>query len=142
MSANREKASAGRNLLIYAAIVAAVAAYTVLIWKQRDRLEGYAYPTGLGDGEMYDLEANPLDPDKPMAVLEGVGYFAADEPFGRWDRDVIKVARDDDDRLYFYQATTLVGDPAGVEEENDDYLIKIATDEYIKVVPGADLRRN
>ena len=138
MSANTEKATAGRNLLIYSAIVAVVAAYTFLVWTQREQIEGYGYPTGLGDGEIYDIEANPLDPDKPMAILDGVGYFAIEQPFERWDRDVVKVARDDDDRYFFYQATIEIGGTGGVEQENDDYLLKLSTDEYIKVAPRAN----
>jgi hypothetical protein len=137
VSANTEKASAGRNLLIYAAIVAVAAGYTAKIWTEREILERGYFPTGLEDREIYDIEANPLDPGKPMAKLGGVAYFAADKPFRRWDRDVVKVARDDDDRLYFYQATIEIGGEGGVEEENDDLLIKLSTDEYIKVAPQA-----
>ena len=137
MSANTEKASAGRNLLIYAAIVTAVAAYTVLVWSQREEIERYGYPTGLGDGELYDLQIHPLDPEKPMIILEGVPYIADEQPFERWDRDVVKVGRDDDDLYFVYQATSKVGDPAGVEE-GSGYLLKLATEEYIKITPKSE----
>ena len=93
-----------------------------------------ASPTGLGDGERYDLAANPPDPEKAMIILDGVPYFAADQPFGRRDQDVIKVGRDDGDQYYIYQATTKIGDPKGIEPELG-YLLKLATDEYIKIGP-------
>jgi len=133
MSANTEKASAGRNLLVYAALVAVAAAYTALLWAQRDDLESYRYPTGLGDGELYDLEANPLDPDKPMVKLGGVAYFAADRPESLRDRFVVPVGRDDDDRYFFYEPTSEIG--GGGEEEGGGLYIKLDRELYIRVAP-------
>ena len=132
MSANTEKASAGRNLLIYAALVGIVAIFTVLVWKDRQELENYGYPTGLGDGEIYDMEANPLDPLQPMAMIEGIGYNAKDKPFKKLDRDVVKVALDDQERYFIYQATTKVGDPGGIEE-GSPLLLKLEADRYIAI---------
>ena len=134
MSANTEKASAGRNLLIYTALVAVVAGFTVLVWNDREALESYYYPTGQGDGEVYDLAANPLDPDKPMVTVEGVDYFAADASAYRWDRNVVKVGRDDSDQYYIYQLTAEIGANDG--QSGDDYFLKLGTDEYIKIAPG------
>ena len=134
MSSNTEKASAGRNLLFYAALVAVAAAFTVLIWAEREEIEGYGYPTGLGDDEMYDIEANPLDPEKPMVTIEGVPFIAADKPFSRWDRDVVKVGRDDSDHYYIYQLTAKVSANDG--QSGSDLFLKIATGEYIKIAPA------
>jgi hypothetical protein len=133
MPANTEKASAGRHLLVYAILVALVAGYTVLVWNERSNLEGYRDPTGLADAEMYDLKANPLDPRKPMAKLDGVGYFAADKSGRPLDRYMVKVARDDDDRYYFYQFSSVIGG-GGVEQGSSLYL-KTDPDRYIKVSP-------
>ena len=133
MSSNTEKASAGRNLLIYAALVAVAAAFTVLVWTERDEREVYQFPTGLDGAEVYDLEANPLDPEKPMIKLAGVSYYAAAKSIGRWDRDVVPVARDDDGRYIIYQKTTKVGG-GGVEEGSGLYL-KVDRDRYILVKP-------
>jgi hypothetical protein len=135
MSANLERASAGRYLLIYAALVAAVAAYTLVVWNERPEIEGFRYPTGLGDGEMLDLEAEPLDPDRPLAELAGVSYFAAAKPESPSDRHMSKVARDDADRYYFYQYSSQIG--GGGEEEGSDLFLKVDPDRYIRVVPDA-----
>ena len=135
MSANTERASAGRNLLIYTALVTVVAIFTVIVWNDRAALESYRYPTGLGDGEIYDLEANPLDPERPMVTVEGVGYYAAEKPFRRWDRDVVKVGRDDSDRYFIYQMTSKVGANDG--QSGGDYFLKLGTQEYIKITPIA-----
>ena len=123
--------------MIYAALVAAVAGYTVLIWNERPEIEGYGYPTGLGDGEILDLDANPLDPDRPLAELDGVGYFAAAKPGARADRHMVKVARDDADRHFFYQYSLEIG--GGGVEEGSDLFLKIGSGRYIKVVTAGDL---
>ncbi len=138
MSANQERASAGRNLLIYSALVMAVAAYTVLLWHERQELESFRYPTGLGDGEMVDLEASPPDPERPLAALDGVGYIASSKAKSPSDRHMVKVARDDADRYFFYRYSKEIGG-GGVEEESSLYL-KVDPDRYIKVSPiGGDL---
>ena len=133
MSANTEKSTAGRNLLIYAALVAIVAAYTALVWAQRDELEGYRYPTGLRDGDIYDLEADPPDPEKPMAKLDGVAYFAAKAPEGWRDRYMLPWARDDDDRFFFYKPNTEIG--GGGEEKGSGVYLKVGKNSYILVNP-------
>lgn len=136
MAANTEKASAGRNLLIYSALVALVAGYTCMVWAERDEIEGFHYPTGLGDGEIYDIAANPPDPDRPMAKLGGIAYFAAAKP-KRWpDRYMVKVARDDDDRHSFYATSEEIG--GGILDADGGLYLKLATGEYILVSPTAN----
>ncbi|MGI9244466.1 MAG: hypothetical protein ACR2RV_26940 [Verrucomicrobiales bacterium] len=134
MSANLERASAGRNLLIYAALVAAVAGYTVLLWNERPEIESFRYPTGLGDGEMVDLVANPPDPLRPLAVLDGVAYIAVSKPKRPLDRHMVKVARDDADQYYFYQFSEAIG--GGDIDEDGDLYLKVDPDYYIKVGPA------
>jgi hypothetical protein len=135
MAGNTERATAGRNLLMFSALVAVAAGYTVMLWIERPQLEGYAYPTGLGDGEVYDVDARPLDPETPMALLDGVGYFASKKPQGHRDRYMAKVARDDADQLYFYRVSKEIG--GGGKVEDADLYLKLASDQYIKVSPAA-----
>ena len=133
MVANTEKASAGRNLLIYAGLVAVAAAYTVLIWGERSEIEGYRYPSGLGDGEIFDIEANPPDPDKPMVSIDGVAHFAAATAQSWRDRYMVKVARDDGDQFFLYQPTSEIGG-GGIPPGSGLYL-KLGQDSYMEVSP-------
>ena len=70
---------------------------------------------------------------KPMAKLDGVGYFAARSQEPLRDRFVVKVARDDDDRYFFYQATSVIGGRG--EGDPSALYLKLGRDSYIKVSP-------
>jgi len=137
MSGNSEKATAGRNLLIYSALVAMAAIFTVKVWSERPKLEGYSYPTGLGDGEVYDRNVLPMDPDVAMAKLDGVEYFPTGvKILERRDQDMIKGRRDDDNQRHFYRLG--LNNPKGVEiggrpQDDSPLFIKLDSNEYMEV---------
>jgi hypothetical protein len=134
---NTTRGTAGKILLGFALLVSLVAVITIDDRLQRDSLEEFGLPTGLGDDEIYDLEGVVYNPLEPIFKLDGTDiYRRRRKPSNRADDEMMKVARDDGDRIYFYEEAKHLFKgteaPEGIAGEGI-YFVKVGDDLYLEV---------
>ncbi len=134
---NTTRGTAGKILLGFALLVSLVAVITIDDRVQRDALEEFGLPTGLGDDELFDLAGNEYNLLKPILKLDGEDiYRRRRKASARADDEMMKVARDDGDQLYFYREAKHLfkgtETPEGVAGEGI-YFVKVGDDQYLEV---------
>ena len=134
---NNSRGTAGKVLLGFALLVSLVAVITVDDRLQRDNLEEFGLPTGLGDDELFAIEGLEYDLMTPLFKLNGEDiYRRRRKPSNRADDEMMKVARDDADRIYFYREAKHLfkGTEVGERTAGDGiYFVKVGDDLYLEV---------
>jgi hypothetical protein len=119
-------------LLGFSVAVAMVSVFTVANAVQRVDLEGFSFPTALGDQNWVQLDLLPKPHDLSKAIFTYKGkdlYQKKRKPLRHSDMLMLKVGTEDSARYYLYRYSGSRGDPL----EAGSYYIKTGTDQYIKV---------
>ncbi len=134
---NTTRGTAGKILLGFALLVSLVAVITIDDRLQRDSLEEFGLPTGLGDDELYDLDRAEYNPLEPVFKLNGKDiYRRRRKASNRADDEMLKIARDDADQIYFYrEAKHLFKGTDAAEKTAGEgiYFVKVGDDFYLEV---------
>ena len=134
---NVVKGTPGKLLLIYAFLVAGLAALAVHDFGAREELEGWDLPTGLGDDAWF--ENGDFDKASPIFSVDGEQVFPQQrKSVTRSDDEMLKVARSDETPHYLYIDAKLIlkgaepAPPRGYSPERQHY-VKVGDGRYLKV---------
>ena len=127
---NQFRQTPGRALLAFAITAGLVAIFTFVDARRRPQLEGYDFPTALGDREKFDFPAD-YDPSKPVKDYVGKTNFRRRaKELVRYDKYMFKVGRDDGDNCYLYRYAkprSGISDPEGI------FYAKVGDGSYIEL---------
>ena len=113
------------------AALGAVAIFTCWSASQRAALESVSQPTAVGDTHVIPPDA---DPGKPLGLLNGHGLVGNERVKAR-DSHMIRVGMDDSHSVSLYHLEDREADAQkSYGKPHVVYFLKIASDEYLKVV--------
>ena len=119
-------------LLGFSVAVAMVAVFTVANAVHRVDLEGFSFPTALGDQNWFqlDLLPNPHDLGKPLFTYKGRElYQKKRKPLRHSDMLMLKVGLEDSGRYHLYRYNGSRENPLEVGV----FYIKTGSDQYIRM---------